>query len=149
MNVFANRTGKWICGIGRVLLGAMFIYAAILKIDSPQDFADRIAAYQILPAAVINIVALGLPLFELVCGLLVLSGFYMGLGALGIFGMLSAFVGALGIALLRGLSIDCGCFGGHSWLDMNPWMALGRDVILLALAGVVYCFGERREIAVA
>ncbi len=143
MNPFANRTEKWICGGGRILLGAIFIYAAVLKIYSPQDFADGIAAYEILPAAVINILALGLPLFELVCGLLVLSGFCLRVGALGILGMLSVFTGALGIALVRGLSIDCGCFGANSWLDMNPWMALCREVILLAVAGVVYRFGQR------
>ena len=69
----------------------------------------------------------------------------MRIGALGILGMLSVFAGALGVALLRGLSIDCGCFGAHSWLDMNLWMALFRDLILLALAGVVYRFGQRQE----
>ena len=147
-NLFANQTGKWICRIGRFLLGAIFIYAAISKIGSPQDFADKIAAYQILPASAINLLALGLPPFELICGLLVLSGFYMRIGALGILGMLSLFAAALGIALFRGLSIDCGCFGGHSWLDGNPWIALTRDLFLLGLAVVVYRIGQQRECAV-
>ena len=140
--MFASRAGRWVCWIGRFILGVVFIYAAISKIHSPEDFADTIAAYQILPASVINLLALGLPLFELVCGLLVLSGFYMRIGALGIFGMLSVFTGALGVALLRGLSIDCGCFGAHSWLDANPWIVLSRDVILLVVAVFVYRFGR-------
>jgi len=149
MNLFVNRTWKWVCVTGRVLLGAIFIGAATWKINSPQDFADAIAAYQILPAAVINLLALGLPLFELVCGLSVLSGFHMRMGALGILSMLSMFAGALGVALFRGLSIECGCFAPHSWFDANPWIALSRDVILLALAVVVYRFGQRPEIAAA
>lgn len=148
-NMPANRTGKWVCGIGRILLGGIFIYAAISKIISPREFADTIAAYEILPGSVINLVAMGLPLFELACGFLVLSGFHLRLGALGILGMLSVFAGALGVALIRGLSIDCGCFGAHSWLETNPWIALSRDAILLVVAVVVYRLGQRREVAVA
>jgi putative oxidoreductase len=141
-----NRIGKWICWIGRFLLGAIFIYAALSKINSPQDFADTIAAYQVLPTAVINLLALGLPPFEFVCGLLVLSGFHIRIGALGILGMLVIFLGALFMALLRGLSIDCGCFGGHSWLDANPWVAFCRDLVLLVLAYTVYRFGQQPKL---
>lgn len=132
------RSQQWAYWTGRFLLGAVFIYAAIVKIGSPQDFADSIVAYQILPFSVINLLALGLPLFEFGCGVLVLTGFLLRIGILGILSMLGIFMGALAIALLRGLSIDCGCFGAHSWLDSNPWVALTRDVILLGLAAFVY-----------
>jgi uncharacterized membrane protein YphA (DoxX/SURF4 family) len=125
----------WIC---RLLLGAMFIYAAILKIGSPLDFADSIATYQILPFSVINLMALGLPFFELACGLLVLTGFFFRIGVLGILAMLVVFIAALAAALLRGLSINCGCFGTHSWLDSNPWVALFRDACLLILSLILY-----------
>ena len=138
MKAFKTQSRQWLYWIGRLILGAVFIYAAILKIGSPQDFADSIAAYQILPFSVINLLALGLPLFELVCGLSVLTGLFIRIGSLGIFALLVIFTGALTIAQLRGLSIDCGCFGAHSWLDTNPWMALIRDGALLALIGFVY-----------
>jgi uncharacterized membrane protein YphA (DoxX/SURF4 family) len=97
---------RWICRIGRFLLGAVFVYSALAKLASPQDFADKIAAYQILPVSVINLLAMGLPLFELACGMCVLSGFYLRMGALGLLGMLTIFVGALVIAALRGLSVE-------------------------------------------
>ena len=128
----------WGCRVCQLILGAVFIYAAIFKIGSPQDFADSIATYQILPAPLINLLALGLPVFELVCGVFVLTGFYIRIGVLGILTMLTIFSGALALALLRGLSIHCGCSGAQTWLDSNPWAALFRDTILLSLAVSVY-----------
>ena len=133
-----NRFQAWGYWAGRLVLGIVFIYAAILKIASPQEFADSIAVYQILPFTVIDLLALGLPLFELACGLLVLSGFFFRTGVVGIIGLLTVFVGAAITAQLKGLSIDCGCFGAHSWLDSNPWMVLIRDGLLLGLAVFLY-----------
>ena len=128
----------WLYWISRMLLGIAFICAALLKMASPQDFADSIAAYRLLPSPAINIFALGLPLFELSCGLFVLSGFCFRIGVLGILGMLLVFMTALVLALLRGLDIDCACFGTHFWLGSSPWAALVRDAILLLCAAFVY-----------
>jgi putative oxidoreductase len=135
---FGIKHQQWGYGIGRLFLGAVFIYAAILKIGSPQDFADSIAAYQILPVLIINLFALGLPFFELACGLLALTGFFLRIGVLGILAMLIMFIAALATSLLRGLDINCGCFGAHSWFDSNPWVALLHDTCLLILAILVY-----------
>jgi putative oxidoreductase len=129
---------KWRYWAARVILATVFIYAAISKLGSPQEFADSIEAYRILPFSVINIIALGLPLFEFTCGIFVLSGFLLRLGLLGTVSMLMVFIFAMTAALLKGLTIDCGCFGAHSWLDSNPWIALIRDAILLSLAVFVY-----------
>jgi uncharacterized membrane protein YphA (DoxX/SURF4 family) len=133
-----NRFGRSAFWIARILLGLVFIYAAIIKITAPQDFADSIAAYQILPFSVINVVAIGLPLFELVCGLLLIAGFALRLSLLGILAMLSVFTLAIGLGMLRGISLDCGCFGSHSWLDSNPSIALVRDLALLVIAVYLY-----------
>jgi uncharacterized membrane protein YphA (DoxX/SURF4 family) len=135
---FAAGTQSWGFWVGRLFLGLIFIYAAVIKIVSPQDFADSIAAYRILPFSAINVFALGLPLFELSCGLLMLSGRFLRTGLLGIVAMLVVFMAALIIALLRGLSINCGCFGVYSWLDSNPWLSLLRDAILLGVTSFLY-----------
>jgi putative oxidoreductase len=132
------RHQPWIGWTGRLLLGSIFIYAAILKMDSPQDFADNIAAFRLLPDSIVNLFALGLPLFELACGLFVLTGLFLRIGLLGILSLLALFMGALTLALLRGLSIDCGCFGALGWLGSNPWVALFRDAVLLGVAVFVY-----------
>ena len=132
------RFQEWGYWTSRIILGAVFIFAATSKISSPQEFADSIAAYKILPFPAINLLALGLPLFEVVCGFLVLTGFFLRIGLLGVLGSLAVFISALITVLIRGLSIDCGCFGGHSWLDSNPWITLLRDGNFFVLAVFAY-----------
>ena len=127
--------------MARFILGIVFIHAAMLKLASPGEFAGSIAAYRLLPAALIDPLALVLPFFEFAAGLLVLTGFCFRVGVLGILGLLAIFIAATVSALLRGLSIDCGCFGSHTWLDSNPWAVLIRDGFLLGIA--VFLYGAR------
>ena len=130
--------------LARTVLGLIFMYTGTLKMVSPQDFGDSIAAYQILPDSVINLVALGLPPFEIACGLMVLTGYHLRVGSFGILLMLAVFMLALVSALIRGLSIDCGCFGADSWFESNSWIALSRDLLLLLFAIFAYTNALRR-----
>lgn len=136
---------RWAYLLARWIFGGVFVFAGILKMRSPIEFADNIAAYQILPVNLINALALGLPFFEIICGLLVLGGSHIRIGTLGISSMLLVFIGAIVTALKRGLHIDCGCFGGHSWIDSNLWMALGHNVALLLLAGFIYSHCQLKQ----
>jgi putative oxidoreductase len=135
-----NRFQAWFYWLSRLVLGGIFIDAAILKIRSPQEFADSIASYHLLPDPIINLLALGLPLFELICGLLLLSGYFCTTGLLSVIGMLVVFLAAMVSAIVRGLPINCGCFGMHSWLDAKPWISMPRDMLLLFCAVYAYWY---------
>ena len=124
--------------IARMLVGGTLVYASISKLHSPLEFADKIAAYHLLPDRVINPLALGLPYFELACGLSLLTGFAIGTGAMGTILMLLVFTTATILAHLTGRVVDCGCFGEHSWLDTSFPIILTRNMLLLLLAFVVY-----------
>ena len=63
-------------------LAAVFFYAGFDKVRDPLQFADSIAAFAILPAAFINLLALSLPPFEIACGLLLLCHQTRRVGAL-------------------------------------------------------------------
>ena len=122
----------------RWLVGGIFLYAGILKIGNPQAFADSVATFQLLPSFLIPSLALGLPLFEITCGLLMILGWGRRPAALGILVLAGVFALALLQALLRGLEVDCGCFGGGAPSEGKTWLALGRDVVLGGLAWVLY-----------
>ena len=132
---YSPAAGYW---LSRIVLGGIFIYAAILKVRAPQELADSIASYHLLPYPIINLLALGLPPFELICGFLVLSGYFCGTGLLSIISLLVIFLAAMVSAIVRGVPIDCGCFGMHSWLDTNPWISVLRDMLLLLCAVYAY-----------
>ena len=92
-------------------LAAVFIYAGVEKMGDSLQFADSIAAFGILPAAFISLLALSLPPFEIACGLLLLWRPTRRVGALAIALISVVFFSALLSALARGLTLDCGCFG--------------------------------------
>ena len=121
-----------------IAVAAIFIYAGIDKIRDPLQFADSIAAFGILPAMLINLLALGLPPFEIACGILLLGPWTRRVGALAVAVISVVFFTALASALLRGLTLDCGCFGTGAPSRPRMWLELGLDVVLFSGALFVY-----------
>ncbi|MFZ4776419.1 MAG: MauE/DoxX family redox-associated membrane protein [Terrimicrobiaceae bacterium] len=116
----------------RMALGGIFLYAGTTKVANPQAFADSIATFKMLPPQLINIVALGLPPFEILLGLILISGWKARAASLAVAGLAIVFGLALGQALIRGLAVDCGCFGSGEPSTLKTWASLGRAFLLLA-----------------
>ena len=115
----------------RLVLGGVFLYAGTTKVVNPQAFADSIATFKMLPLQLINIVALGLPPFEILLGLMLISGWKARAASLALAGLAIVFGIALGQALFRGLSVDCGCFGSGEPSTLKTWISFGRAFLLL------------------
>ncbi len=97
--------------VARIILGFVFILAAVSKTADPEGFAQAIANYKLLPDFLINIAAIILPWIELSAGLLLLFGISVKENSAILSGLLIIFIAAIFISLLRGLDIECGCFG--------------------------------------
>jgi putative oxidoreductase len=119
-------------------LAAAFIYAGVDKVRDPLEFADSIAAFAILPRALINPFALSLPPFEIGCGCLLLWPSTRRFAALAVFVMSLIFFAALSSALLRGLTLDCGCFGAGTPSRPRMWLELGLNVVLAVASLLIY-----------
>lgn len=120
--------------IVRLFIGGMFIYASYYKIVEPISFAKSIWYYHLVPGYLINIVALVMPWLELLCGLgLILGIFYRG-SVLWVNIMLLVFMIALATAVVRGISIDCGCFKASAAGTDSAKETLIRDVGLFILS---------------
>ena len=130
--------------IVRFGLGGIFVLAGVLKVDSPQAFADGVNAYRLLPALLINPVALGLPIFEIVVGLGLVVGWRQRLLSGIATGVLVIFTLALLQAQLRHLEIDCACFGPAIAAEriVPP---LPRDALLVLAAVFLYRRARTRE----
>ena len=130
---------RWLAWGLRILLAGVFLYAGIEKLGSPQLFADSIATFRLLPDVLINPLALGLPFFEITIGGLLFSGRWFRVAALGAVAMTAVFIIAFASASVRGISVDCGCFGSnHAKSREQIFIALERDVLLSAAALVLY-----------
>ncbi len=121
-----------------VILGALFCYAGAIKINNPLALADTIAAFGILPIVLVNPFALALPPFEIMSGVLLIAGWQRRVGALALLIAIAIYTCAIGSALLRGITIDCGCFGVGPATRGQMWWDLGRDLVLLGAASAVY-----------
>ena len=119
----------------RLLLGAVFIYAAYTKLRQPWLlFALSIDSYQLLPQWAVLTIARTLPWLELLLGLLLVSGFGLRWVALLTSAQLIIFFGVMLRAYAKGLGIDCGCFGAGEALT---YKTLIRDGLLTAGAIVL------------
>ena len=94
-----------------VIVGAVFIYAGVLKAWNPFSFADDIEHFRILSWPLGIRLAFYLPWLEILCGLGLIVG-WLRSGATAILtGLMVVFIGATIAAKARGLNLDCGCFG--------------------------------------
>lgn len=118
--------------VSRWAVAGVFAYAGFQKFADPQAFADSIASFAILPHRLVNLAALFLPPFEVVLALAVVSGYQRRPALLGLVGLLAVFMGALVSAQVRGLAIDCGCFGSEAPSSSAAWRALLRDIPLMS-----------------
>jgi putative oxidoreductase len=118
----------------RLLLGALFLWSGLAKLAHPAAFFSALLDYELpLPDALLRLVAIALPWLEALCGLaLALNRWPETVRPL-VAALCALFALALGQALLRGLKIDCGCFGPSvdGWWD-RPAFALLRTAGLLA-----------------
>jgi putative oxidoreductase len=114
-------------------LAAVFIYAGVEKMRDPLQFADSIAAFGMMPAAFISLSAMSLPPFEIGCGILTRR-----VGALAVALLSVMFFAALLSALLRGLTLDCGCFGIGAPSRPRMWVELGLNIVLFGGSTFVY-----------
>jgi putative oxidoreductase len=94
-----------------IALAIIFIYAAVPKILEVNEFTRSIRNYRILPAWSLNLLALWLPWIELIAGGGLLLKMWERGGSTIILVLLVIFTIAVISAVIRGLDIDCGCFG--------------------------------------
>jgi uncharacterized membrane protein YphA (DoxX/SURF4 family) len=121
----------------RLILGGTFLYAGIVKWQSPQFFADSIASFRLLPVTFINPLAISLPVLEAMIGVMLIVGLKSRAAAFSTLALCALFAIAMISALARGLKIDCGCFGGGTPSIAHGWFSVGRDMLLGWMALVI------------
>lgn len=137
----------WLTLLARFILGGVLIVAGALKVGNLQKSAMAVRAYEMLPIWLANLFGYVLPWIEIGIGSLLVVGALVKInGLLGALIML-AFIIAIAQAWARGLSIDCGCFGGGGSIDPEDTKYLSeiiRDIGLLGLGVFLYFYPKGR-----
>ena len=137
----------WITLLARLILGGVLLVAGALKVGNLQKSAMAVRAYELLPTAIANFLGYVLPWLEIGLGLLLILGVAVSIS--GLFGaiIMLAFIIAIAQAWARGLSIDCGCFGGGGPIDPSQTKYLSeiiRDIGLFGVGIFLYYFPKGR-----
>lgn len=137
----------WITLLARLILGGVLLVAGALKVGNLQKSAMAVRAYELLPTTIANFLGYVLPWLEIGLGLLLILGVAVSIS--GLFGaiIMFAFIIAIAQAWARGLSIDCGCFGGGGPIDPSQTKYLSeiiRDIGLFGVGIFLYYFPKGR-----
>ncbi|CAA9418588.1 MAG: hypothetical protein AVDCRST_MAG66-2504 [uncultured Pseudonocardia sp.] len=123
--------------LARLGLAAVWLLSGVPKALDPDQTYVAVRAYQVLPPLGVELVAAILPWLEIALAVLLLLGLGTRAVAAVSAGLLVVFIAGVTQAWVRGLSIDCGCFGGGGAVDPGETTYVAellRDAGFLALA---------------
>ena len=126
----------WIGLVARLVLGGVLLIAGYLKAFTIDKSQMAVRAYEVLPISLANFLGIILPWLEIGAVLLLILGFAVRYSAIFGTALMLIFVIAISQAWARGLSIDCGCFGGGGKVAPGETKYLSeilRDLGLAAL----------------
>ena len=103
--------------LARLGLAAVWLVSGVLKAVDPDQTYVAVRAYDVLPTTGVEVVAALLPWVEIAFGVLLLVGVGTRIVAVLSLALLVVFMAGVAQAWARGLSIDCGCFGGGGAVD--------------------------------
>jgi len=113
----------------RIVAAGIWIAAGAAKVGELQHFHAQVDQYKLLPHALEAPFAYALPFVELLVGLYLLVGLLTRVAGMIACVLMVLFLIAQIQAWARGLSLDCGCFGGIAQEKVGLGSVL-RDVAL-------------------
>jgi len=128
----------------RLIVGGIFIWAAVTKIADPLSFAQNIRNYRLVGQTLSFATAIILPWLELIAGICLIVGVFPRSSALLVSGLLVFFIILVTVTILRGIDVDCGCFGTFSrkadlWLILEDSLWLAMSLVLLFSSENDFC----------
>jgi uncharacterized membrane protein YphA (DoxX/SURF4 family) len=127
----------WLATAARLIVGGVLVVAGGLKLPDPAAAERAVRAYRLLPEGLVPAASFGLPVVEIAVGLALLAGVFVRTAAIVSAVLLAGYIAAIGSVWARGLSIDCGCFGGGGQVAAgrtNYGGEIARDAALLLVA---------------
>ena len=137
----SNRKSMYlVSNVLAMIVAAILLSTGLIHAAQPYYFIHSIASYRLLPVTALGLFGLWLPYIQIVVafciGLRIVDRTALALAAV----LFMAFTIAQITVILRGLNIDCGCFGFVAY-TVTPTSALLP--LVLCLCSVVALIGSR------
>lgn len=134
---------KFITQLSRLLVGALFIFSGLIKLNDPLGFSYKLDEYfapDVLNLPFLQPFALALAvvivILEVLLGVALLIGSWRKLTTWLLLLMIVFFTFLTFYSAYFNKVTDCGCFGDA--IPLTPWESFGKDVILLVLILIVF-----------
>lgn len=115
------------------IFGLTFLIAGFPHWSNPYYFLGSVYAYKLVEPGVGQMIAMGMPIIQLVLALCFLTRTFLDASHLATLFLLACFATVQTTAYFRGLDISCGCFGpGHD--SQIGWTTLSLVYGLLGLS---------------
>lgn len=138
---------EWLGLVARLVTGGVWLYAGAVKLPDPEASVAAVRAYELLPGDVAITVGHLLPVLEVVVGACLVLGLLTRPAAAVSAVLFVAFIIGIASVWARGMTIDCGCFGGGGYdpdaASQYPW-EIARDAGLLLLSAYLVWLGRTR-----
>jgi len=138
---------KIVIQIARFIVGGLFIFSGLIKLNDPMGTAIKLKEYfevfaldiapffeHFVPAAMF--LAVFLSALEVVLGVAVLVVSRMRLTSIILVVLILFFTGLTFYSAYFEKVTDCGCFGDA--IPLTPWQSFYKDIILVVLIGVIF-----------
>ncbi len=138
---------KTLVFISRILVGGLFIFSGLIKLNDPMGFSFKLEDYfapDVLNLGFLVTYALGIAIFvviyEVLLGLMVIIGYARKFTVWSLLLMIVFFTFLTFYSAYFNKVTDCGCFGDA--IKLTPWESFIKDIILLVFILILF-FGQK------
>lgn len=133
--------------ISRILVGGLFIFSGLIKLNDPMGFSFKLEDY--FAPDVLNLeflvpyalaIAIFVVIFEVLLGVMVIIGYARKFTVWSLLLMIIFFTFLTFYSAYFNKVTDCGCFGDA--IKLTPWESFTKDVILLVFILILF-FGKK------
>src|ERR1700743_3276749 len=136
-----KKTASPLVWIARILVGLLFIFSGLIKINDPLGFSYKLEEYfEVFHITFLSSLAVGIAV--LLCALEMVLGFALLIGvrakqvAWGLLLLIIFFAFLTFYSAYFKVVQSCGCFGDA--IPLTPWQSFSKDLVLLLLIIVLF-----------
>lgn len=125
----------------RLIAGGALILASMGKLQNPEGLMLSMKSFELVPELIIPFSAYLLPWLELIVGVSLVYGLATRASGLWATILYVVFTVALLSVLVRGMNVDCGCFGALTGESTVSYKSILRNSVFLSASLICTFFG--------